>query len=384
MNARLGFLFKKDADEIESFLRAVFSNSTNGPGNNIIKYIPLLLEYGFISEHDNSNKPGKCSLIFTEAINFELTYDCDNYCPHCLQRNIRQGDTAQLSTQDVKTTILQGYIGGVCTTGINFTGGEVLGNRDDLFEILEYTNSLEIPFRLNSNSWWSKEEDLCICDIQFPSAMELVTHLKSVGLKQFAFSFDERYADNPRLGNNLLESIRLCEIAGISYQIIFTGVAPQEIYRRIDMWRRAIGRNLNYLIPVPMEMVDIGGASELSNRVYGRQSNMSPCNNKGFHRPQFLHISPGGEVRTCTYAIGLSNVGDLAQSSFADVINQFPNTKNNEVFSDLNRKKEIYEKLVKPYLSLYKSIIHECTRNIILARTMEIYYGSHADLPPIS
>jgi MoaA/NifB/PqqE/SkfB family radical SAM enzyme len=315
-------------------------------------------------------------LLGVKAVNFELTYKCTSNCPHCLQKNIRLNHFAELTTESIKEAILQGLLSGLCTSGINFTGGEVLGNRDDLFAILRYTQSLGIPFRLNSNSWWSRKKDLKICDMTFSSSIELVKYLKAAGLTQFAFSFDGRLEDSSIM-QNLVESIKLCETARVFYQLNFTGINPGEINSNINELRREIGQNLYYLIPVFMEMVDIGGASDLSDEIYSWQSNVSTCENKGFYHPYILHISPGGKVRTCMYAIGLNNVGDLSQESFVNMINNFPNNTNNEIFSNNPKNKEIFKKLVKPYLHLYKPIIHGCTKNVILAKTIELYFGTH-------
>ena len=372
LNDRLSFLFKEDAGEIEAFLRSIYSNEISVPPDNIVKNIPLLLKHGYISNIDTC-QPGRCSLMGVDAVDFELTYKCSANCPHCLQKNIRRNHITELSTAKVKEAILQAHLSGLCTRGINFTGGEVLGNREDLFEILKYTNSLKIPFRLNTNSWWSRGKLLNIGNMTFPTALDLVNFLKSNGLFQFAFSFDGRL-DEPKLMKNLVESIKLCEKAAVFYQIIFTGIGPEAVQINLNQLQNEIDRVLCYLIPVSMEMVDVGGASDLGDAIYGWQSNRSTCENKGFYHPELLHVSPDGKIRTCMYAVGLDNVGDLTQKSFANIVNEFPNTKNNEVFSNQAKNKEIYEKLVVPYLSLYKPIIHECTRNAILAKTLEMYH----------
>jgi hypothetical protein len=158
--------------------------------------------------------------------------------------------------------------------------------------------------------------------------------------------------------------------------LIFTGINPEEIKNIIPELKREIGQNLYYLIPVSSEMVDIGGASDLSNRIYNWQTNKCACERRGFYHPNVLHISPGGKARTCMYAIGSSDAGDISQKPFADVINGFPNRQNNDIFSNPNKNKQVFETLVMPYLSLYKPIIHECTRNVILAKTVEMYYSS--------
>jgi MoaA/NifB/PqqE/SkfB family radical SAM enzyme len=270
------------------------------------------------------------------------------------------------------------YLSGLCTTGINFTGGEVLGNRDDLFEILTYTQSLGVPYRLNTNSWWSRKDSIKICGESF-SPLELVRHLKSIGLKQFAFSYDDRMV-SADMFNDLVESIKICEIANMEYQIIFTGVKPEKIPIILRDLQKPIEHYLYRMMPVSNEMVDIGGCTS-SNVEYEWQSNKAPCADKGFYHPAFLHISPDGKVRTCMYAVGSANVGDISERSLADLINEFPNRNFNDAFSNQQRKAKAFEELVMPFLSLYRPLVHECTRNAVLTRAIEMY-SNHPERNP--
>ena len=134
----------------------------------------------------------KSSLLFVNSVNFELTYKCSFNCIHCLQKNIRKQSVTELSTDEIKTAILHSHRCGLCSLGINFTGGEVLGNRDDIFEILEFTQSLGIRYRLNTNSWWANKKNLSIGKQHFPFARNLVDYIKSLGIEMFAFSCDSR------------------------------------------------------------------------------------------------------------------------------------------------------------------------------------------------
>jgi len=375
LKAKLDFLFGENAGEIESFLVSVFFNQVYEQNTNVAEYIPLLLKRGYISTHD-SDIWSRSSLMGVRAVNFELTYKCNSRCPHCLQKNVRRNCETELTTDKIKETILEAYLSGLCTSGINFTGGEVLGNRADLFDIFKYTRSLDIPYRLNSNSWWSRKKRLKICTLTFPSALALVEYLKSLGLNQFAFSYDIRL-ENFKLRHNLVESIRICEKARVFYQVIFTGINPEELNGHIIKLKNEIGHNLYYLIPVSAEMVDIGGASDLSSRVYGWQSNLCSCKKKGFYHPYVLHINPEGKVRSCMYAVGLSDAGDVSRMPLADIINRYPTRKNSEIFSSLAKNTEAWGKLVMPYSALYKPIIHECTANVILAKTVEMFAESN-------
>ena len=109
----------------------------------------------------------------------------------------------------------------------------------------------------------------------------MVIYLKYTGLSVFAFSYDERY-ERANLPYNLLESIKLCEEESVYYQIIFTGITLKEVGNIICDFENAIGDVLRYLIPVTMELVDIGGASELMLSGYNWQSNKCSCDDRGF------------------------------------------------------------------------------------------------------
>lgn len=100
-----------------------------------------------------------------------------------------------------------------------------------------------------------------ICNLSFPTPVDLVGYIKSLGLNQFAFSYDDRVND-PNLMRNLVESINISEKARVFYQLIFTGISPEEINGHIVQLKQEIGHNLYYAIPVSAEMVDIGVASD--------------------------------------------------------------------------------------------------------------------------
>jgi MoaA/NifB/PqqE/SkfB family radical SAM enzyme len=369
----LKIIFQENAACIECFLRNVYSRNYTEPDENIKIFIPTLLKYGLISEFNRIDKSDGCSLMFTDVINFELTYNCNKSCPHCLQSNLHENLAQQLSTEQLKNIIFQSFISGLCATGLNFTGGEVLGNRNDFFEILDYVKSLNIPYRINTNSWWAKKKDFYICNTYFYDALALVKFLKDKGMKMFAFSFDVRFKNDFELTGDLIEGIKLCEQIGVYYQLVFTGLDHGSINEFIQYLINKTGNNLRFIIPVQMQMVDIGGAVNLNSELFRWQSNKSECNGKGFYRPNILHIDPYGNIRTCLYAFGLSNVGNATSNSFADIINGFPQSSTNGLFSNNQLKKENFEKLVKPYLFLYKPIIHECTMNIVLSKTMDKY-----------
>jgi len=312
----------------------------------------------------------KSSLVFVNSVNFELTYKCSFNCVHCLQKNIRNQPIVELTTEEVKTAILQSHQCKLCSLGINFTGGEVLGNRDDIFEILEFTHSLGIKYRLNTNSWWANKKDFSIGKRRFSSAWHFVRYIKSLGIEMFAFSCDMRL-DFPVNRRNLESSITLCEEEGIIYQLIFTGMETGEIIKIITSLNGACGK-LNYMIPVAMEMVDIGGGFDIEDNIFEHQSNCAYCNKKGFFRPTTLHVAPNGKVRTCMYAIGLNDCGSLREMTMLDIVKNFPFRANSDLFSDPIKYEKAEKELFLPYMHHYPKIIHECTRYAIIARSAEM------------
>lgn len=371
LDEKLKILFPQSHRLIKSFLLNIFYKKDFTISGSILNNIPKLLKWGLISEEYQNIMNRKSSLLFVEVINFELTYNCNYSCPHCLQSVIKKKSIVPLRTDFLKEIIYQAYIVGLCEKGINFTGGEVLGNRDDFFEVIEYAGSLEIPFRINTNCWWARRSDINVCNTRFKDSKELLIFLKSLGLYMLAFSFDLRYKESTTTAADLVESIRLCEELHIYYQVIFTGISYHMIELHIKKLSEQIGKDLEFIIPVPMEMVDVGGATELDSEVFLSQSNYSDCENKGYYRPTVLHISPNGDVRTCLYAVGLQNGGNLNSNALVDLINLFHSNNNNIIFESKSIKDEKYKSYVEPYLKMYKPIFHECTKNIILAKTLE-------------
>ena len=200
--------------------------------------------------------------------------------------------------------------------------------------------------------------------------MNLVEHIKSLGIQLFAFSCDARLL-SPENQKNLIASMKLCEDAKIYYQLIFTGVAQSMIWKIINSLKDACGQ-LQYMIPVSMEMVDIGGGAQVENDTFCHQSNRASCNKKGFYRPTTLHISPDGKVRTCMYALGLSNCGNLRQMTMLEIVKNFQHKANNTLFSAPVTYTETERELLLPYLHHYHPIHHECTRFAIIARAAEM------------
>jgi hypothetical protein len=163
----------------------------------------------------------------------------------------------------------------------------------------------------------------------------------------------------------------LCEEAGVKYQLIFTGLEFDEIQKMIIFLTNACGK-LKYMFPSVMEMVDIGGGAEIDKNLYSKQLNFAYCRKKGFYRPTTLHVSPDGKVRTCMYAVGLNDCGSLRQMTMLEIVNNFSNRHNSDLFSDPIKYENAEKELFLPYKHYYHSIIHECTRFAIIARTAEM------------
>ncbi|MEL7562613.1 radical SAM protein [Dehalogenimonas sp. 4OHTPN] len=362
---RLKFIFGVDAGEVERFIMAVYAHGQPVPDRAVSAHLPTLVENGYLNV-DGPSSRGRCSFMNTVGVNFELTYRCNLRCRHCLQQNIRDDTRRELSTEQVKHLIRQVYLSGLCTVGINFTGGEALGHRDDLFEIMAYTGRLGIPWRLNTNSWWAGKADLELFGRHFPSSQDLVLYLKDLGLQRFALSFDERMVDSKRV-NDLLCSISLCEMNDIDYEVIFTGIESAEASRVITLIKKALKCNfLPHLTIVYNEMVDVGGAIDSAGR-HSWQSNLSPCMGTGFYHPAYLHISPEGKVRTCMYASDAANVGDVRKDDFIDLINRFPGNEIGRFFTSPVKKQQAIARLTAQGAEKYKALIHECARNAFVA-----------------
>ena len=283
-----------------------------------------------------------------------------------MQKKIKKQNHSELTTEEIKTAILHSKLSGFCKLGVNFTGGEVLGNREDVFEILKYTQSLGIKYRLNINSWWGNQENFTIGGKYFKSGLHLADYIKSLGIEMFAFSCDTRHF-NIANQRNLISTIKICEQLGINDQLIFTGVQHSQI-KAILLTLQKICGTLRHIIPVSMQMVDIGGGANVSKRIFSCQSNKAYCNKKGFYRPTTLHVSPDGNVRTCMYALGLNNCGNLRETSMMDIAEK----NKDSIFSNPVSFDNFEKEKLLPYQHYYRSTIHECTRLVILARTAEM------------
>jgi MoaA/NifB/PqqE/SkfB family radical SAM enzyme len=374
------------------------------PAESIHQNLPVkrLQKYGLvriedIEEHSIAKQKAiirkdRFALTFVQAVSFELTYQCDMECPHCLQRNIRQDRTSnEMDAAQVHEAIYEAWISGLPGLGINLTGGEALGKYDGIFDLIRYAHSLGLLVRLNSNSWWGQMKDFKIDNQHFSTASDLVGYLKECGLTELAFSFDERFDYNREAFGRLAGSVKACDKNSFLYEIVCTGRTPQQIEGLLSDLRLALNTNFSNLFRIlNMSMTYMGGAADRNAGVGGFERELNAlaeqveCQLRGFYRPYFLHIDPFGGVRTCLYAPGLSNLGDISRSNFFQIINHFPSDPVSSAFKK-NIIDTLCEQLFIPFLHLYKRIGDPCTACVLLARLIEgasdfeIKYGRKAE-----
>lgn len=336
-----------------------------------------LRRWGLIATGTSSNlTPKPLPLPFVTAINFELTYDCDLRCQHCLQQNIRSRLSGTwLNSEASKRTITEAWFAGLVTTGINFTGGEIFDRRSNLPELLETAKSLNIPFRINTNGWWGDKKSIALGERVFANPRQLIKWLQKMGMAILALSYDERYEQYPQLWPPLLSLIRECERLGQDYQLVVTGNNQgmvDEIWKRIAQEVNIVPRRM---VVVPMEMVDLGGA--VKNTVTPLRAMQlaiiqydSPCQGLGFTRPSLLHIGPHGGIRTCMYAPGASTLGNIISESLLDIINRF-NSNPVVRFFQQDDFGPFVNKYISPFSDLYRNTEHPCAISAILVRTVE-------------
>jgi len=378
---RLRRLFGHEAPEVESLLGELTRSGTPSP--ELRRHASALVEAGYLAMEPEPAHLEWGSILFCRALNFELTYRCQYRCPHCSQLSIRDTVKKELPTETVLQAVTDAFMSGVCTTGINFTGGEPLGHRDDLFEILEHTASLGIPYRLNTNGWWSGRRNLKVGGREFASPAALLMALKSQGLTMLALSHDGRYARGACPEENLFFAVQLCEEVGLPYELVFTDSTEVERLGAVGTLRLLLDSNLELMTPVASEMVDIGGAASLPKEAFGNQCNLAPCRDRGFYRPQYLHVAPDGKVRSCMFALGSANVGDLTKEPLRAMLNRYPWSGVASLFAKKQHKELAERLLLEPYEKGYKPFIHECTGNIVLGRAIEGMGSDAGKMPEV-
>ncbi|MFT5700928.1 MAG: MoaA/NifB/PqqE/SkfB family radical SAM enzyme [Desulforhopalus sp.] len=310
----------------------------------------------------------KPSLHFVTAINFELTYACNMSCPHCLQEEIRQrGDLSWIDTESAIRCLVDGKELGFTTSGVNLTGGEPFLRGSNLPELLTAANSLTLDVRVNTNGWWGGHQDIQIGNETFPSSRDVVKWLKSKGVVLLALSIDQRYDTNIASLNSVSTVVRECEIQGLYYQLIHTRSSQSDTVHIFQKLARETGNRFDYMIPVNMEMVDLGGASKFEN--INTDSQMY-CEGKGFYRPIYLHVNPSGGVRTCMYAPGSGWLGNINTESLKEIAEKFVNNPVVNLFSNSSGSRS---SLIERIYSQRETDLpkHPCALAATIAKTIE-------------
>jgi MoaA/NifB/PqqE/SkfB family radical SAM enzyme len=299
-------------------------------------------------------------------------------CSHCLQQGLRDTNIRKwISTDVAKKAIQDAHFAGFTKTGLNFTGGEIFLPESNLPELLEAARLLEINVRINTNGWWGKRENIRVGKLSFPSPGHIICWLRDMEVAILALSFDSRFEEREDLWHSTVSIIRECELQRQYYQIIFTGVTHNKM---IEGLRRLIveeGIRPRYLIPVEMEMIDIGGAAEQTEKSlqflgFAESINLLPCEGKGFYRPFYIHICPDGGVRSCLYAPGAGWLGNIYHESLLQIADKFNHNRVVEAFS--NGELSILSKdLIELHSGIYRSVKHPCAVAAIVSKVIEQY-----------
>lgn len=120
--------------------------------------------------------PTTISLINT----FKCTSACKNCCFQCSPANV-----SRMSLDDMKKYIdecLKYYADSIKIVVI--TGGECMINRNDVFSILAYIQSLGLSSRIVTNAFWA---------VTYKDSYDVMSRLKDVGLKEINFSTGDEH-----------------------------------------------------------------------------------------------------------------------------------------------------------------------------------------------
>jgi len=314
-----------------------------------------------------------------EAINLELTYECNSNCPHCLLKSYRNSyKDKELSYSKVKSIIADAYFAGLLQNGINFTGGEALLANVDIFDLIRYASSYGIPTRLFTNSFWGSKILFKVGNQRFSSSLALIKLLKKSGLTQLAINFDSRI-DKEELGiKQLTSTIQACETIGLHYELVSSKESKVMLDSFIDYLKTSLEiTDFKFMTPITMDLVDMGGANDyppksVDNFSFKDMISNSLCRGKGFYQPKMLTFDPKGGVRSCMYGLGLCNLGNINDHSLFEIINGF---RDDVSMAFANKKTfELIDLLYEPYQSIYKPFSHPCSACVLLARLIQEYY----------
>lgn len=313
-----------------------------------------------------------------ETINFELTYECNSNCPHCILKSVREDFKGkELSYKNIQRIIADAYFAGLLQNGINFTGGEALLAKADIFNLIRYASSYGIPTRLFTNSFWGNKIFFKAANERFSSPLSLIKKLKSCGLDQLALSFDSRF-DKQKLGiKQLTTIIQACETIGLHYEISSSPEIKEHLASFIQYVKLTLSNSeLKYMTPITMDLVDMGGAGNFAHTYTNNLSlkeliSSSLCKSKGFFQPNMLTIAPNGDVRSCMYGLGLSNLGNINKNNLFEIINDFEDDVT-KIFAE-KKAYDLADIIYEPFKAIYKQFSHPCSACVLLARLIQEY-----------
>lgn len=318
----------------------------------------------------------RATLRFVTAVNFELTYDCDYACPHCLQLGLRSRRRGiALDRPSLERAIQEARFAGLVETGVNFTGGEPLLGALDVFALLAYCQGLGVATRLNTNASWGAKDRFRAGGRAFTGPEDLVAALQAAGLSVLALSVDPRYQASPHAFAGLVGAVRACESQRLPYQLVCTRApGDRRTQRLLDGLQAAARRPLRFAQPVPWPLVELGGAAAAvtagacaaSREGVVRLVPGSDCGGRGFYRPLYLHVDPAGGVRSCAFAPGLRNLGNIREDGFFGIVNRFGT---DSVSRSLREDLEGVSALYRP--TAWRAFSHPCTASAVLARLLE-------------
>ena len=270
---------------------------------------------------------------------------------------------------------MEGWFAGLLTTGVNITGGEIVAAESSLQELLKTTKSQELSVRLNTNGWWGNKKNIQLGSRKFSTAWELLRWLQKMGVKILALSVDERSRLYPDLWASTVALIRECEHIGQDYQVICTGATTGSIDEIYKKTAHDAQLTLKHMLPVFMEMIDIGGAAKDTDLPFhpmrlALAPRHSPCGTLGFTRPSLLHVSPDGGLRSCLYAVGTASYGNLNHESLLHIINHISTNPVINFFRGDNFE-SFARKYFEPFASLYRIADHPCAVSAILVKMVE-------------
>ncbi len=355
------------------------------------KNIAKLEEFGFIKiiEVEELQQASKAEALknhylhfpiaHVEAINLELTYECNSNCPYCFLKTIRNSYKGkELSYTKIKSIIADAYFAGLLENGINFTGGETLLANVDIFDLIRYAANYGIPTRLFTNTFWGNKILFKVGTQRFSSSLALIKLLKKSGLNQLAINFDSRLdKDIPGI-KQLTSTIEACETVGLHYELVSSkeGKVLLDLFL-LNLKKTLQIKTLKFMTPITMDLVDMGGATDASFQNIHHLSfkeliNSSLCKGKGFYQPTMLTIDPNGCVRSCMFGLGLHNLGNIYENNLFEIINDF-NDEVSKAFAD-KKAFELADLIYEPHKNIYKPFSHPCSACVLLARLIQEYY----------